>query len=86
MKRKNTARYFWKTNGSEELLTLREHGKNYVTSAQVIARGTDNWVHTLLLDKGAKDSVAKDMAAITPKGLAGKISKRVGLLCLSSFA
>jgi rod shape-determining protein MreC len=57
-----------------ELLGLREHGKNYITSAQVIARGTDNWTHTLLLDKGAKDGVAKDMAAITSLGLAGKIT------------
>jgi len=57
-----------------ELLNLRERGKNYVTSAQVIARGTDNWTHTLLIDKGAKDGVAKDMAAITSLGLAGKIT------------
>ncbi len=57
-----------------ELLGLRERGKNYITSAQVIARGTDNWMHTLLLDKGAKDGVAKDMAAVTPLGLAGKIT------------
>ena len=57
-----------------ELLGLREHGENYITSAQVIAKGTDNWIHTLLLDKGAKDGVAKDMAAITSLGLAGKIT------------
>ncbi len=57
-----------------ELIGLREHGENYITSAQVIAKGTDNWIHTLLLDKGAKDGVAKDMSAITPLGLAGKIT------------
>lgn len=57
-----------------ELLSLREYKKNYIASARIIARGTDNWTHTLLIDKGAKDGVAKDMAAITPKGLAGKIA------------
>ncbi len=57
-----------------ELLDLRERATNYVTSAQVIARGTDNWIHTLLLDKGSGDGVAKDMSAITPLGLAGKIT------------
>jgi rod shape-determining protein MreC len=55
-----------------ELLSLRESKKNYIASARVIARGIDNWTHTLLIDKGAKDGVVKDMAAITPKGLAGK--------------
>jgi rod shape-determining protein MreC len=57
-----------------ELLSLREHNKNYVASAAVIARGADSWAHTLLIDKGAKDNVAKDMAAVTPKGLAGKVA------------
>ena len=57
-----------------ELLSLREYKKNYIATARVIARGTDNWTQTLLIDKGAKDSVAKDMAAMTPRGLAGKIS------------
>ncbi|MDA8433492.1 MAG: rod shape-determining protein MreC [Nitrospiraceae bacterium] len=57
-----------------ELLSLRERHRDYVTSARVIARGVDNWTQTLLLDKGTADGVAKDMAAVTPKGLAGKIS------------
>ena len=58
----------------KELLSLREYKRNYIASAQVIARGIDNWTHTLLIDKGAADGVAKDMAAITPRGLAGKIT------------
>ncbi len=57
-----------------ELLSLREYHKNYIASAKVIARGTDNWTHTLLIDKGSRDDLAKDMAAITPRGLAGKIT------------
>lgn len=59
----------------KELLSLREDKKKYVASAEVIARGVDNWTHTLLIDKGTKDGVAKDMTAITPRGLAGKITR-----------
>lgn len=58
----------------KELLSLKEDKKKYVVSAKVIARGVDNWTHTLLIDKGAKDGVTKDMTAITPRGLAGKVT------------
>lgn len=64
-----------------ELLSLRERSRDYVTAAKVIARGIDSWTHTLLLDKGSADGVAKDMAAVTPKGLAGKIASVSGSYC-----
>jgi len=57
-----------------EMLQLRESRQQYVTAAKVLSRGTDQWSHTLVLDKGQKDGVARDMSAITPKGFAGKIS------------
>ncbi|PKL51840.1 MAG: rod shape-determining protein MreC [Nitrospira bacterium HGW-Nitrospira-1] len=56
-----------------ELLGLRESRQRYVTAAKALSRGTDQWSHTLVLDKGQKEGVAKDMSAITPTGLAGKI-------------
>lgn len=56
------------------LLALRERQPTYVTSARVIARGTDQWSHTFILDKGLKDGIKKDMVAVTDKGLVGKIS------------
>lgn len=56
-----------------ELLKLRESQQNYITAARVISRGIDQWSHTFVLDKGRKDGVEKDMSAITPRGLAGKI-------------
>lgn len=58
-----------------ELLKLRETQKNHITSARVIARGIDHWANTFIIDKGTKDGVAKDMSAVTPKGLAGKVFK-----------
>lgn len=56
-----------------ELLKLKGNRENYIVSAKVIARGIDQWANTLLMDKGIRDGVAKDMCAVTPKGLAGKI-------------
>ncbi len=58
----------------KELLAMKESRKDFVTAARVIARGVDNWTHTFLLDKGSTDGVVKDMTAVTPKGLAGKIT------------
>ncbi len=57
-----------------ELLKFREAQKNYIATCRVIARGIDHWTNTLLLDKGAREGLAKDMTAVTPKGLAGKIT------------
>ena len=56
-----------------ELLKLRENQQQYISAARVLSRGIDQWSHTLVLDKGEKDGVSKDMSAITPKGFAGKI-------------
>ena len=55
------------------LLKLREIRPDYVAAAKVVARGIDRWSNVLVLDKGANDGIAKDMVAITPNGLAGKI-------------
>ncbi len=57
-----------------ELLSLKEKEHRYVTAARVIARGTDQWSNTFVLDKGLSDGVTKDMIAITHRGLVGKIS------------
>lgn len=57
-----------------ELLSLKEREHRYVTAARVIARGTDQWANTLVIDKGLRDGITKDMIAITHRGLVGKIS------------
>jgi rod shape-determining protein MreC len=57
-----------------ELLKFRETQKDYIATCRIIARGIDHWSNTLLLDKGAKEGLAKDMTAVTPSGLAGKIT------------
>lgn len=57
----------------KELLDLRERQQNYVATARVLSRGADRWSHILVLDKGRKDGISRDMCAITPRGFAGKI-------------
>ena len=56
-----------------ELLKLSENQRQYISAARVLSRGIDQWSHTLVLGKGEKDGVSKDMSAITPTGFAGKI-------------
>lgn len=56
-----------------ELLSLKEKERRYVAAARIIARGNDRWANTLVIDKGRRDGIEKDMAVITVKGLVGKI-------------
>jgi rod shape-determining protein MreC len=56
-----------------ELLKLRQSQLQSVAAARALSRGIDQWSHTLVLDKGLRDGASKDMTAITPKGLTGKI-------------
>ncbi|MBI4689263.1 MAG: rod shape-determining protein MreC [Nitrospirae bacterium] len=56
-----------------ELLSLKENERRYVTAANVIARGNDRWANTIVIDRGRRDGIEKDMAAITPRGLVGKV-------------
>lgn len=58
----------------KEILSLKEREHRYITTAHVISRGTDRWANTLVIDKGLRDGITKDMIAITHKGLVGKIS------------
>jgi rod shape-determining protein MreC len=60
------------------LLKLIESRQQYIAAARVLSRGADQWSHTVVLDKGEKDGISKDMSAITPKGLAGKIVNVTG--------
>jgi len=59
----------------KELLSLKDKKYGYVTTARVIARIPDHWSNTFILDKGLSQGVKKDMVAITPRGLVGKISE-----------
>lgn len=57
-----------------ELLALRERQDNFVTTAKTIGRGSGRWARTLVIDRGIRDGVNKDMTIVTPLGLAGKVA------------
>jgi rod shape-determining protein MreC len=59
----------------EDLLGLKGHSKNFIATARVISRGPDYMKGLLILDQGRDDGILKDMVAVTPNGLAGKIGK-----------
>lgn len=42
-------------------------------AARVIARSPNNWNKTLVINKGSKNGIEKDMAVITPNGLVGRV-------------
>jgi rod shape-determining protein MreC len=58
----------------KDLLKLKGEKKNVLAAARIIGRGTNYWANTLVMDKGASEGIVKDAAAITPRGLAGKVT------------
>lgn len=58
----------------KDILSLKERDYRYVTAARVIAKSTDQWSNTVIIDKGISDGVAREMIVVTDSGLAGKIS------------
>lgn len=44
-----------------------------MVSARVIARDTGNWYHSVIIDRGTADGLAKDMVVINYDGLVGRI-------------
>ncbi len=65
---------FFENQRLREIVSLKEREKRYVATARIISRGPDPWSNTLVIEKGGRDGVIKDMAVITPLGLVGKIS------------
>lgn len=58
-----------------DLLELKSGRTDYVTSAEVFARDPTNWFQILWINKGIVDGIYKNMVAITPSGLVGKIHR-----------
>jgi rod shape-determining protein MreC len=54
------------------LLGFKERSFQYdLEAAEVIARDPSNWFNVILIDKGEKHGIKKDMAVITDEGLVG---------------
>lgn len=58
-----------------ELLELKSTRTDYITTAEVFARDPTNWFQILWINKGAENGIYKDMVAVTPSGLVGRIHR-----------
>ncbi|SFS95943.1 rod shape-determining protein MreC [Marininema halotolerans] len=74
-----------------QVATLQEENKqlkdqvNYVDrnraktiTAKAVARTPDRWNDRIVIDRGTKDGVAKDMPVVTDKGLIGRVKAATG--------
>lgn len=57
----------------KELLSLKEQKKEVVAIANVISKGSNKFLKTMVIDKGSLHGIKKDMAVITFNGLIGKV-------------
>jgi rod shape-determining protein MreC len=66
---------FYENQRLREILSLKEKQSRYVTASTVISKGMDRWSYTVVIDKGSRDGISKDMAVVTKAGLVGKVSQ-----------
>jgi rod shape-determining protein MreC len=57
----------------KSLLEFREASEYPTLPAKVAGRSATHWYGTIMLDKGARDGVLKDMPVVTGTGLVGRI-------------
>ena len=58
-----------------ELLEFKQRSPVRITAAEVIGRDPSNWYRTIVIDKGEKDGLSRDMGVVTPAGVVGRIVK-----------
>lgn len=56
-------------------LDMTDISKYDPISGAVIARNADQWMNTVIIDKGNKDGVKSNMAVMTAEGLVGRVTK-----------
>lgn len=57
------------------ILQLKSERVDYIVAAEVFARDPTNWFQILWINKGITSGIAKDMVAVTPLGLVGRINR-----------
>lgn len=72
--KQNLLEYQRENTDLRSLLGFKDKNLQYdLEAAEVIARDTGNWFNVILIDKGEKQGLKKDMAVITNEGLVGCI-------------
>lgn len=57
----------------KQLLDMKQSSRDRYIFANLVGRGYDRLVTSVVIDRGESDGVRKDMAVITPRGLVGKV-------------
>jgi rod shape-determining protein MreC len=69
------------------LLDLKSTDAVRVSAAEVIARDPTNWFQVLWINKGSNDGIKRDMTAVTPAGIIGRVhniyGSRSGILLIT---
>lgn len=60
------------------LLELKSQRTDYITTAEVFARDPTNWFQILWVNKGRDKGISKDMIAVTPMGIVGRVHRVFG--------
>lgn len=58
-----------------DMLELKSQRPEFVTAAEVFARDPSNWYQVIWVNKGSDDGVAKEMIAVTPAGVVGRVHR-----------
>lgn len=57
------------------LFKLKSQSQKYITTAEVFARDPTNWFQVLWINKGEREGISKDMVAVTPLGIVGRVHR-----------
>jgi rod shape-determining protein MreC len=57
----------------KKLYSLQSRHSSTSMVAQVFARDPSNWFKTVMVDKGERNRVSKDMAVVTSEGVVGRV-------------
>jgi len=63
----------WANERLKKLYNLQSQHSSRSMVAQVFARDPSNWFKTVLVNKGEKEDVSKDMAVVTAEGVVGRV-------------
>jgi rod shape-determining protein MreC len=63
----------WEEERLKKLSSLQSQYASVSRVAQIFARDPSSWFKTVLVNKGEKDGVAKDMAVVTSDGVVGRV-------------
>ncbi len=57
----------------KEILALKQSTRDHLLFANVVGRTYNRLVTAVVIDKGERNGIKKDMAVVTPRGLVGKV-------------